>query len=71
MPKVTLYKTETCPKCAIMIQRMTEQGIEFDTVTSLETMESKGIRSVPTVELPDGTLMNYTQAWNWLNEQQA
>lgn len=67
MNKYTLYTSETCPKCALLSQKLTAAGIDFDTVTDVDVILGQGITSVPVLKTPDGNLMDYKQAWDWLN----
>ena len=55
---IKLY-TIGCPACKVL-----EQKIEDE-----EIISSKGIMSVPVVELEDGTLLNFQTANQLLNEK--
>ena len=67
---VTIYTTETCPKCKILKKKMEEKGIEFKECTDINVMSALNIHSVPYLEV-DNQLMDFGEANNWINNQEG
>jgi glutaredoxin len=61
---ITLYSTD-CPKCKILKQKLDEKNINYETCKDVNFMLSKGIKSVPILEVDD-EIMNYLNAINWV-----
>ena len=64
--KMILYTTH-CPKCAILEKKLVCKGVGYETCDDAEKMRSLGITSVPVLELPDGTRMDYFTAVKYVN----
>ena len=62
---VVLYSTG-CPKCKVLEAKLNMKKIEYNVVTDVSVMESKGFMSVPMLEV-DGEIMNYGAAADWIN----
>ncbi len=67
--QVILYSTG-CPKCKVLEAKLNRRKIEYQTVTDVDVMESKGFMSVPMLEV-DGEIMNYREAVDWVNEYEG
>ena len=65
---IMLYSTN-CPKCKVLEMKLNKKNIEFDTCTDVEQMTSLGIKSAPTLQLEDNTILNFTEAVKWVNAQ--
>lgn len=65
---VTIYTTDTCPKCKILKEKMNTKGIEYEEVQDVNIMSDKGISFVPVLEV-DGNMMDFVQANSWVNER--
>lgn len=63
---VKLYTTH-CPQCRVLEKLLVDKKIEFETVEDVGLMKTKGIMSVPQLEI-DGELMNMRKAMKWINE---
>lgn len=66
--KVVLYSTN-CPKCQVLEKKLKNSNIEFELIQDVEAMIKKGFKSVPMLDVDDMT-MDFTQAINWINEQE-
>lgn len=66
---ITLYTTH-CPKCHVLETKLTQKQIEYEEVTDIKVMRGLGILSVPVLSV-DGTMMQFADANQWLNEQEA
>lgn len=64
---VVVYSTPTCPKCKVIKSKLKSKNIEYVENQDVDIMLSKGITSVPYVEV-DGVLMDFNSANNWINQ---
>ena len=64
---IIVYKTETCPKCAVLCKKLDQKGIPYKICTDTALMSEKGIMSVPVLEI-NGHLYNYMNAIRFVNE---
>jgi len=67
--KVTLYSTG-CPKCKILTQKLNNKKIEYDVVSDVDIMLSKGFQAVPILEV-DNNVMDFLTANKWINEREG
>ena len=65
---ITLYSTN-CPKCKVIEIKLNQLGIQYNVNTDLNIMKQKGLASAPYLELEDGTLLNFMEARNWMQQQ--
>lgn len=65
---VTIYTTETCPKCKILKKKLTDKNIDFKDETDVEELLRLGIKDVPVLKV-DETLLDFSAANSWINEQ--
>jgi len=65
--EVILYSTH-CPKCNVLEKKLQNAGINYVEVNDVDIMVSKGLLSVPNLEV-DGKMMDFVQATNWIKEQ--
>lgn len=65
---VTIYTTETCPKCKILKKKLTDKNIDFKDETDVEVLKNLRIYDVPVLNV-DGTLLDFSAANSWINEQ--
>lgn len=66
---VTLYTTH-CPKCKVLEKKLNSKNINYNEVTDTNIMISKGFTSTPMLEV-DGTIMDFSEANKWVNEQEG
>ena len=55
--KIVFYSTR-CPQCRILENMMTRAKIEYEECNDIDVMNSKGIMSVPCLEV-DGNIMDF------------
>lgn len=67
---MTILYTVGCPKCKVLEAKLIAKGIEYSTVTDTESMLAKGLNLMPVLEV-DGQLLDFSQAIQWVNEQQG
>lgn len=67
MENVILYE-HGCPNCLKLKNRLDEKGIQYEDVTDIELMRSKGFKSAPKLEV-NGVVMDFVDAIKWVKEQ--
>ena len=63
--QVTLYSTG-CPKCKVLITKLDSKNINYNVVSDINVIISKGINIVPVLEV-DNNLMDFKTAVDWVN----
>lgn len=61
---VIMYTTH-CPQCKVLEKMLDDKKIEYTQITDINTMKSKGVRSVPYLEI-DGALKNFKESMEWI-----
>lgn len=69
MLQITIYTTDTCPKCRILKKKLKEKNISFLEETDVNKMLKLDILAVPQMTVDNGELMNFEQAIQWVNKQ--
>ena len=65
--QVILYSTG-CPKCKVLVAKLNAKNIKYNTVSDVGMIISKGISTVPVLEV-NGTIMDFKTAVEWINER--
>lgn len=65
--QVILYSTG-CPKCKVLVAKLNAKNIKYNTVSDVGIIISKGISTVPVLEV-NGTIMDFKTAVEWINER--
>lgn len=65
---ITLYSTG-CPRCNVLTKKLNATNISFNEVNDVDVIASKGIDTVPVLEV-DGQLMDFKTANDWINSQE-
>ena len=65
--EVTLYSTG-CPKCKVLGAKLDGKNINYNVVSDINVIISKGITTVPVLEI-DGRLLDFKKAVDWVNER--
>ena len=63
--QVTLYSTG-CPKCKVLVTKLDSKNINYNVVSDINVIISKGINAVPVLEI-DNNLMDFKTAVDWVN----
>ena len=63
--EVTLYSTG-CPKCKVLVTKLDDKNINYNVVSDINVIISKGINTVPVLEV-DNNLMDFKTAVDWVN----
>ena len=61
---VIMYTTH-CPQCKILEKMLNDKKIEYTQITDIDIMKSKGIQSVPYLEV-EGELKNFKESMEWI-----
>lgn len=62
-----LFKTEMCPKCKILQNKLDEKGILYDKSDDIQELISLGFKTVPMFEL-DGEYLDFGRAIKWIQD---
>ena len=65
--RIILYQ-HGCPNCKRLKARLDEKGIQYENITDVELMKSKGFQEAPKLEV-DGVVMSFKEAIKWIGEQ--
>ena len=65
---ITIYTTQTCPKCKILKKKLEEKGIEYKEFNDEDEMQRMGILSVPVMDV-DGEQLDFPAAIKYINER--
>lgn len=66
---VTFYSTH-CPKCHILEKKLKAANIDYTENNDVDVMLSKGLLTAPALEV-DGEIYTFTQAVEWLKNQEG
>lgn len=61
---VIMYTTH-CPQCKVLEKMLNDKKIEYTQITDIDIMKSKGIQSVPYLEV-EGELKNFKESMEWV-----
>ena len=61
---VIMYTTH-CPQCKVLEKMLNDKKIEYTLNTDINIMKSKGIQSVPYLEV-EGELKNFKESMEWI-----
>lgn len=65
---MVLYSTESCPRCKILKQKLTDNNIEFEECHDMEILESLNIEEVPQLLVND-KLLSFGEAVKFINNK--
>ena len=65
---ITIYTTQTCPKCKILKKKLQEKGIEYQEFNDEDEMQRMGVLSVPVMDV-DGEQLDFPAAIKYVNER--
>ena len=57
-----VYSNSSCPKCKVLKMKMDKANLTYDVNENIEEMQELGIKSLPYLQLEDGTLLNFGEA---------
>ena len=59
---MVLYSSSTCPKCKVIKMKLEKAGIEYTVNENVEEMQKLGIKTLPYLQISDGTLLDFAGA---------
>lgn len=65
--RVILYE-HGCPRCKVLKTKLDQKNIQYEDITDVEVMKSKGFEDAPKLEV-NGAVMNFSDAVKWIGEQ--
>ena len=67
MERVILYE-HGCPNCKRLKMMLDAKHIQYEDITDVSVMRSKGFKEAPKLEV-DGVVMGFLDAKKWVEEQ--
>ena len=67
MGEIILYE-HGCPRCKVLKSKLDQKGIQYQNITDVEIMKSKGFTEAPKLEVY-GVIYNFKEALEWIGEQ--
>lgn len=68
--QITLYSSPTCPKCKVIEAKFKKKNIEVIKEIDEDVIMGKGLKSIPWVQLQDGSMLDFKAANDWINAYQ-
>ena len=68
---MTVYSSSTCPKCKVLKTKLDKAGIEYQVNENIEDAKALGIKTLPYVQLQDGTLLDFGKAIAFIRDMEA
>ena len=68
---MTVYSSSTCPKCKVLKMKLDKAGIEYTVNENIEDAKAVGIKTLPYLQLSDGTLLDFGAAIAFVKEMEA
>ena len=65
---ITIYTTETCPKCKILKKKLADKNIDYVEVNDMDKLLELNIVEVPVLKIDD-TMFDFAAANAWINNQ--
>ena len=65
---ITIYTTETCPKCKILKKKLQNKEIPYVEIQDIDELIKLNIDEVPVVKVDDD-IMNFNEVVTWVNNQ--
>ena len=66
-----VYSSSTCPKCKVLKTKLDKAGIEYQVNENIEDAKALGIKTLPYVQLQDGTLLDFGKAIAFIRDMEA
>ena len=63
-----VYSTSTCPNCKMIKAKLTKLGIDYIVNEDVEVMRELGIKGIPSIQLADGTILDYAASIKYVKE---
>ena len=66
-----VYSSSTCPRCTVLKMKLTKANLEYTVCEDMDKMKELGIKSIPVLELSDGTLLYFCKAVGFVSNMEA
>lgn len=63
---MVVYSNSGCPKCKVLKMKMDKANLAYDVNENIEEMQELGIKSLPYLQLEDGTLLDFGAAVKYI-----
>lgn len=63
---ITIYTTETCPRCKILKMKLDSKNIEYEENYDIDKLAEMNVMSVPQLVIDD-KMMDFGEAISWVN----
>ena len=63
-----LYTKQGCPLCSVVKVKLNTFGIPYKNETNMEKMLAMGFKTLPILQLDDGTLLQFKEILNYIAE---
>ena len=63
-----LYTKQGCPLCSVVKVKLNAFGIPYESETNMEKMLAMGFKTLPILQLDDGTLLQFKEILNYIAE---
>ena len=68
MGKSVILYEHGCPRCKVLKTKLDQKNVEYENISDIEVMKSKGFHEAPKLEV-DGVVMGFKEALEWVKEQ--
>ena len=65
---MTLYTKNNCPLCNVIKVKMAQTNLQYEVSMDEDRMEELHLDRLPVLELDDGTLLEFKQILNYIEE---
>ena len=65
---MTLYTKNNCPLCNVIKIKMAQTNLQYEVSMDEDRMEELHLDRLPVLELDDGTLLEFKQILNYIEE---
>lgn len=63
-----VYSSATCPNCRMIKAKLSRLGIEYTVNENMDEMRALGIKGIPSIQLADGTILDYAASIKYVKE---
>ena len=67
---MVVFSNSSCPKCKVLKMKLDKANLPYDVNENIEEMQELGIKSLPFLQLDDGTLLDFGGAIKYIKSQE-
>lgn len=64
---IKLYTTH-CPMCRVLQSKLDGKDLNYERIDDVDLMIALGIHTAPALQVDDGPIMNFAEAYKWVQE---